>query len=167
MLQTIWHHFSVQFLLLFQMLHLILLAVLHLKTPTTDWWKTFNSQSGSNKRMDLKSATQRAKQSVPSEKAMKTELTSDTRLVVAFCLTYFIVWQAVGCLDRSTSWALKQCDGEHNSPTFICATTLSDGGSCPWNINNLRGKSSQAFPWIWKSFFICAIVGPWIDADVW
>ena len=37
------------------------------------------------------SATQRAKRSTPSERAMKTELKTDVRLFVAFCLTYFIV----------------------------------------------------------------------------
>ena len=58
MLQTIWHHFSAQFSLLFQMLHSILLAVLPLKTITTDWCKTFNSQSGSIKRMVLKCNTE-------------------------------------------------------------------------------------------------------------
>ena len=42
------------------------------------------------------SATQRAKPSTPSERSMKTELKSDVRLFVAFCLNYFIVWQVVG-----------------------------------------------------------------------
>ena len=51
MLQTIWHHFSVQFLLLFQMVCYILLAVLPFTTPIADGWKTFNSQSGSTKRI--------------------------------------------------------------------------------------------------------------------
>ena len=32
MLQTIWHHFSVQFSLLFQMVYSVLLSVLHFKT---------------------------------------------------------------------------------------------------------------------------------------
>ena len=32
MLQTIWHYFSVQFLLLFQMVYSVLLSVLHFKT---------------------------------------------------------------------------------------------------------------------------------------
>ena len=58
MLQTIWHHYLVQFLLLFQMMCSILLAVLPFKTPPVDWWKTFNSQSGSNTRMVLKCNTE-------------------------------------------------------------------------------------------------------------
>ena len=37
------------------------------------------------------SATQRAKRSAPSERALKTELKSDVKLFVAFPLTYFIV----------------------------------------------------------------------------
>ena len=39
----------------------------------------------------FKSETQRAKRSSPSERAMKTELKSDVRLFVAFCLTYVCV----------------------------------------------------------------------------
>ena len=58
MLQTIWNNFSVQFSLLFQMVCYILLAVLPFKTPIADWWKTFNSQSGSTKRMVLKCNTE-------------------------------------------------------------------------------------------------------------
>ena len=48
MLQTIWHHFSVQFSLLFQMVHSILLSVLHLKTillVDRDWLFKFFHQS--------------------------------------------------------------------------------------------------------------------------
>ena len=86
MLQTIWHYFSFQFSLLFQMLCSILLTVLpFFRTPTDDWWKTFNSQSGSTKRMVLKCTANH----------LKTELKRDVRLFVAFCLTYFIVWQVV------------------------------------------------------------------------
>ena len=48
----------------------------------------------------FKSATQRAKRSTPSERAMKTELKSDVRLFVAFCLTYFIVWHVVHTVWR-------------------------------------------------------------------
>ena len=58
MLQTIWNHFSSQFSLLFQMLCPILLTVLPFKTPTADWWKTFNSHSGSTKRLVLKCNTE-------------------------------------------------------------------------------------------------------------
>ena len=58
MLQTIWHQFSVQFSLLFQVLCSILLAVLLFETPAPDWWKTFNSQSGSTKRLVLKCNTE-------------------------------------------------------------------------------------------------------------
>ena len=36
-------------------------------------------------------ATQKAKQIIPSERTMKTEMKSDVRLFMAFCLTYFIV----------------------------------------------------------------------------
>ena len=36
----------------------ILLGVLPFKTPAADWWKTFNSQSGSTKRMVLEGNTE-------------------------------------------------------------------------------------------------------------
>ena len=93
MLQTMRHQFSAQFSLLFQMLCSILLAVLPLKTPTADWWKTFNSQSGFTKGMvfDCNTESKTECQSAPSERVLKTEVRkSNDRLFVAFSLTYFI-----------------------------------------------------------------------------
>ena len=56
---TTWHHFSDQFLLFFGMvLCTALLTVLQFKTLATDWWETFNSQSGSTKTMVLKCNTE-------------------------------------------------------------------------------------------------------------
>ena len=103
MLQTIRHHFPVQFSLLFQMLCSILLAVLPFKTPYTDWWKTFNSQSESTKRISLKCNTR----STPSERAIKTALKSD----VAFWLTYFCLWKVVWlrALFLWCYWSNEQC----------------------------------------------------------
>ena len=107
MLQTIWHHFSVQLSLLFQVLCSILLAVFPFKTPTADWWKISTANQDSPKEW-FKSATQRAKQSTPSETVKKTELKSDVRLFVAFSMTYFIVWQVVMPVDPYLGKALRR-----------------------------------------------------------
>ena len=90
----------------------ILLPVLASETPTADWWKSFNSQSGSTKRVVLKCNTESKTEYTTSERAMKTELKSDVRLFVVFCLTYFIVWQVVtgSCsksLIKRSEWTMK------------------------------------------------------------
>jgi len=57
--------------------------------PAVDWKWNINSQSESYKKWFLM-ATQRAKWSTPSERALKTELKTGVRLFVAFCLTQFV-----------------------------------------------------------------------------
>ena len=84
--QTIWHRFSSQLLMPFQMVWSVLLTVLHLKTLLLIGceFSTAN-QKATNKWFLM--ATQREKQSTPSERALKTELKTGVRLFVAFCLT--------------------------------------------------------------------------------
>ena len=109
MLQTIWHHFSAQFSLLFQMLHSILLAVLPLKTITTDWCKTFNSQSGSIKIMVLKCNTE-----------SKTEYTiwkSNEKWTEKWCqIVCSILFDLFHCMT-SSDWAnsFQLASGEYNN----------------------------------------------------
>ena len=93
--QTILHCFTVQFVMLFQMVCSIFLTVLHPKTllligckistanqiPTNEWFLM---------------ATQRANRSTPSKRGLiNTELKTGVILFVAFCLTRFIPWQVV------------------------------------------------------------------------
>ena len=92
MLQTTKHCFTTKFLMLFQMVCSVLLSVLHFKTillVDPDWLLKVFHQSAVGV---LKGNTaSKMEHSTPSERAMKTELKSDVRLFVAFCLTYFIV----------------------------------------------------------------------------
>ena len=84
--QTIWHRFSSQLLMPFQMVCSVLLTVLHLKTLLLIGceFSTAN-QEPTNKWFLM--ATQREKRSTPSERAFKTELKTGVRLFVVFCLT--------------------------------------------------------------------------------
>ena len=84
--QTIWHRFSSQYLMPFQMVCSVLLTVLHLKTLLLIGceFSTAN-QKPTNKWFLM--ATQREKPSTQSEKALKTELKTGVRLFVAFGLT--------------------------------------------------------------------------------
>ena len=96
MLQTIWwHYFSVHISLLFEIVHSVLLLMLHLKNillvnPESCWG----------------SWIQRAKWSTPSAWAMKTELKNSVRLSVAFCLTYFCALQVVARILAAPRWSL-------------------------------------------------------------
>ena len=73
-------------LMLFQIECSILLTVLHLKTLLLIGCKfTTAYQKPTNKWFLM--ATQREKQTTPSERTLKTELKTGVRLVVAFCLT--------------------------------------------------------------------------------
>ena len=76
--QTIWHRFSSQLLMPFQMVWSVLLTVLHLKTLLLIGceFSTAN-QKATNKWFLM--ATQREKQSTPSERALKTELKTSVR----------------------------------------------------------------------------------------
>ena len=80
--QTIWHRFSSQLLLPFQMVWSVLLTVLHLKTLLLICCEfSIANQKPTNKWFLM--ATQREKQSTPSERALKTELKT---VVSADCL---------------------------------------------------------------------------------
>ena len=87
--QTIWHRFSGQLLMLFQMVCSVLLTVLHLKTLLLIGCEISTANQNPTNKWFLM-ATQRAKRSTPSERALKTELKTGVRLFVAFCLTYSI-----------------------------------------------------------------------------
>ena len=82
--QTIGHHLSSQLFMPFQMVCSV--TVLHFKTLLLIGceFSTAN-QEPTNKWFLM--ATQREKQSTPSERALKTELKTGVRLFVAFCLT--------------------------------------------------------------------------------
>ena len=84
--QTIWHCFSGQLLMLFQMVCSVLLTVLHLKTLLLIGCEISTANQNPTNKWFLM-ATQRAKRSTPSERALKTELKTGVRLFVAFCLT--------------------------------------------------------------------------------
>ena len=87
--QTIWHRFSSQLLLPFQMVWSVLLTVLHLKTLLLIGYEfsTANHEPANHNHEMVFMATQREKWSTPSERALKTELKTGVRLFVAFCLT--------------------------------------------------------------------------------
>ena len=90
--QSICHQFSVQFLMLYQIVCFVLLSVLPIKTnylSDADWLLKYptNHQKGYEK------VTQTTKQSTPPERALKTKLETRVRLFVLFCLTHFFVWQ--------------------------------------------------------------------------
>ena len=87
--KAIWHRFSGQLLMLFQMVCSNLLTVLHLKTLLLIGCEFSTANQNPTNKWFLM-ATQRAKRSTPSERALKTELkTAGIRLFVAFCLTQF------------------------------------------------------------------------------
>ena len=84
---TIWHRFSVQLLMLFQMVcSALLTAVLHPKTVLLIGCEISTANQIPTNKWFLM-ATQKANQSTPSEIALKTELKTGVRLFVAFCLT--------------------------------------------------------------------------------
>ena len=84
--QTIWHRFSGQLSMLFQMVCSVLLTVLHPKTLLLIGCEISTAnQNPTNKWFSM--ATQRAKRSTPSESALKTELKTGVGLFVALCLT--------------------------------------------------------------------------------
>ena len=85
--QTIWHRFSGQLLMLFQMVCSILLTVLHLKTLLLIGCEISTANQNPTNKWFLM-ATQKAKRSTLSERALiKTEQKTGVRLFVAFCLT--------------------------------------------------------------------------------
>ena len=106
--QTIWHCFSSQLLIPFQMVCSVLLTMLHQKTLLLIGceFSTANKKP-TNKWFFM--ATQREKRSTPSEWALKTELKTGVRLFVAFCLTQFVAWQVVA----GTSQCLQQGQSKH------------------------------------------------------
>jgi len=74
-------------------------------------------------------ATQRAKSSTPSKRAMKAELKTGVKLSVAFCLTYFSVWQVVTSSTLSmTSWPLIR----ENIDLFRSSQQLTHLALDPW-----------------------------------
>ena len=83
--QTIWHRFSSQLLMPFQMVCSVLLTVLQPKTLLLLIGCEI-STANQNLTDNFFMATQRAKQSTRSE-AIKTELKTGGRLIVAYCLT--------------------------------------------------------------------------------
>ena len=74
-----------QLLMLFQMVCSILLTVLHLKTLLLIGCKISTANRNPSNNWFLM-ATQRAKWSLPSERALKADLKSGVRLFLAFCL---------------------------------------------------------------------------------
>ena len=86
MSKTILHCLSGKLLMLFQMVCSVLLTVLHLKTLLLIGCE-FSTANRELINQWFFMATQREKQSTPSERALKTELKPGVRLFVAFCLT--------------------------------------------------------------------------------
>ena len=84
--QTIWHRFSGELLMLFQMVCLVLLTVLHFKTLLLIGCK-FSTANQNPRSKGLLMARKRAERSTPSKRALKTEIVCGILFDLIYCMT--------------------------------------------------------------------------------
>ena len=104
----------------------ILLAVLASETPTADWWKSFNSQSGSTKRMVLKCNTE-----------SKTEYTigkSNENWTENWCqIVCSILFDLFDCMTSSVASAGQKIVRQRLVYLPVGITTLVCSVTLPWS----------------------------------
>ena len=87
MSQTIWHRFSSQLLMPFQMVCSVLHTVLHQKTLLLIGCEFSTANQEPTNKYIVFNGNIEEKRGTPYERALKTELKTGVRLFVAFCLT--------------------------------------------------------------------------------
>ena len=145
--QTIWHSFSGQLSMLFQMVWSVLLTVFHLKTLLLIGCEISTANQNLTNKWFLM-ATQRAKRSTPSERAwaLKTELKFWCQIVcgILFDLIYSMT------SSEGVSKTSLPLSGDFMAASIRPASNCVDFGSWANPLEN-AAKASACFPKHWRA----------------